>query len=129
MAVLKWIDYIWFVGESFHRREKSPGDGAALIMWCWYLNVAMILLALFHRIAGGLIFYLVIIPVLLAAPFLFCRFRYTAKRQDEIFASHSGKKTGRRLWAIWAAIVGIFCLEVLLMFFSGLWSIERHIGY
>lgn len=32
MAVLKWIDYIWFVGESFHRREKSPGDGAALIM-------------------------------------------------------------------------------------------------
>lgn len=38
MAVLKWIDYIWFVGESFHRREKSPGDGAALIMWCWYLG-------------------------------------------------------------------------------------------
>lgn len=27
MAILKWIDYIWFVGESFHRREKSPGDG------------------------------------------------------------------------------------------------------
>lgn len=129
MAVLKWIDYIWFVGESFHRREKSPGDGAALIMWCWYLDMVMILLTLFHRIAGDLIFYLVIIPVLLAAPFLFCRFRYTAKRQDEIFARHSRKKTGRRLLAIWAAIVGIFCLEVLLMVFSGLWSIERHIGY
>lgn len=129
MAVLKWIDYIWFVGESFHRREKSPGDGAALIMWCWYLDMAMILSTLFHRIAGDLIFYLVIIPVLLAAPFLFCRFRYTAKRQDEIFARHSRKKTGRRLLAIWAAIVGIFCLEVLLMVFSGLWSIERHIGY
>ena len=121
---LKWIDYIWFVGESFHRREKSPGDGAALVMWCWYLDVAMILLTLFHRIAGGLIFYLVIIPVLLAAPFLFCRFWYTAKRQDGIFARHSRKKTGRRLLAIWTAIVGIFCLEVLLMVLSGLWSIE-----
>ena len=70
MAVLKWIDYIWFVGESFHRREKSPGDGAALIMWCWYLDMAMILLTLFHRIAGGLIFYLVIILAGCAFPFL-----------------------------------------------------------
>lgn len=100
MAVLKWIDYIWFVGESFHRQGKAPGDGAALIMWCWYLDAAMILSTLFHRIAGGLIFYLVIIPVLLAAPFLFCRFRYTAKRQDEIFARHSRKKTGRRFLAM-----------------------------
>ena len=129
MAVLKWIDYIWFVGESFHRREKSPGDGAALIMWCWYLDMAMILLTQFHRIAGGWIFYTVIVPVLLAVPFLFCRLRYTAKRQNEIFTRYSGKKSGRRLLAIWAAIVGIFCLEVLLMVFSGLWSIERHIGY
>lgn len=95
MAVLKWIDYIWFVGESFHRREKSPGDGATLIMWCWYLDIAMILLTLFHRITGGWIFYPVIVPVLLAAPFLFCRFRYTAKRQDEIFTRYSGKKTGK----------------------------------
>ena len=126
MAVLKWIDYIWFVGESFHRCEKSPGDGATLIMWCWYLDVAMILLTLFHRIAGGWIFYPVIVPVLLAAPFLFCRFRYTAKRQDEIFTRYSGKKTGKRLLAIWAVIVGIFCLEVLLMVLSGLWSIESH---
>lgn len=86
----------------------------------------MILLTLFHRIAGGWIFYTVIVPVLLAVPFLFCRFRYTAKRQDEIFARHSRKKTGRRLLAIWAAIVGIFCLEVLLMVLSGLWSIESH---
>lgn len=99
MAVLKWIDYIWFVGESFHRREKSPGDGAALIMWCWYLDMAMILLTLFHRIAGGLIFYLVIILVLLAAPFLFCRFRYTAKRQDEI--SSQGIQAKRREGGYW----------------------------
>ena len=124
MDLLKWIDYIWFVGETFHRQEKSPGDGATLIMWCWYLDVAMILLTLFHRIAGGWIFYPVIVPVLLAVPFLLCRFRYTAKRQEEIFARHSGKKTGSRLLAIWAVIVGIFCLEVLLMVFSGLWSIE-----
>lgn len=126
MAVLKWIDYIWFVGESFHRQEKSPGDGAALIMWCWYFDVLMILLTMLHRIAGGWIFYPIIGLVLLAVPFLFCYFRYTAKRQDEIFARHSSKKTGRQLLAIWAVIVGIFCLEVLLMVFSGLWSIESH---
>ena len=123
IVMQKWIDYIWFVGEFFYRREKSPGGGTALIMWCWYLDATLILLTLFHRIAGGWIFYSVIVPVLLAVPFLFCRFRYTAKRQNELFARHSGKKTGRQLWAIWAAIVGIFCLEVLLMVFSGLWSI------
>lgn len=86
----------------------------------------MILLTLFHRMAGGWIFYPVIVPVLLVAPFLFCRFRYMAKRQEEIFARHSGSKTGRRLLAIWAVIVGIFCLEVPLMVLSGLWSIESH---
>lgn len=129
MVVLKWIDYIWFVGESFHRREKSPGDGAALITWCWYLDVAMILSTLFHRLVEGWIFFLLVVPLLLSIPFLFCRFRYTIKRQDEIFTRYSCKKTGRKLLAIWAAIVGIFCLEVLLMFFSGLWSIERYIGY
>lgn len=124
MAVLKGIDYIWFVGESFHRREKTPGDGAALIMWGWYLDVAIMLLTLFHRIACCWIFYPVIVPVLLAVPLLFCRFRYTAKRQDEIFARYSGRKTGRQLLAICTVIVAVFGLEVLLMVFSGLWSIE-----
>ena len=94
MAVLKWIDYIWFVGESFHRREKSPGDGAALIMWCWYLDVAMILLTLFHRIAGGWIYFTVIIPVLLAVPFLFLRFWDTAKGLDGIFPTDFLQTTG-----------------------------------
>ena len=88
-------------------------------MWCWYLDAAMILLTLFHRIASGWIFYPVIVPVLLAAPFLFCRFRYTAKRRNEILARYSGKKAGRQLLSVWAMIVGIFCLEVLLMFFLG----------
>jgi hypothetical protein len=129
VAILKWIDYIWFIGESFHRHEKSPGDGAALLMWCWYLDATLILLTLFHRITDGWIFYPVIVPVLLAAPFLFCRFRYTAKRQDKIFARYFGKNTGRRLLAIWAAIVGIFCLEVLRMVLSGLWTIEHRIDY
>ena len=46
--------------------------------------------------------------------------------KDKIFARYSGKKTGKRLLAIWAVIVGIFCLEVLLMVLSGLWSIESH---
>ena len=69
MVVLKWIDYIWFVGESFHRREKSPGDGAALIMWCWYLDVVIILLPLFHRIVEGWIFFLLVVPLYCLSPF------------------------------------------------------------
>ena len=51
--MLKWIDYIWFVGESFHVREKSPGDGTALLMGCWYLDAALPLLTFLHRVAGG----------------------------------------------------------------------------
>ena len=64
-------------------------------MWCWYLDMAMILSTLFHRIAGGWIFYTVIVPVLLAVPFLLCRLRYTAKRQNEIFTRYSSKKSGK----------------------------------
>ena len=94
MAVLKWIDYIWFVGESFHRWEKSPGDGAALIMWCWYLDVAMILFTLFHRIAGGgIIFGHCPFPAGCAFPFLPFQVHGKASGQDlcKIFRQKDGK--------------------------------------
>ena len=122
-AMLKWIDYIWFVGESFHVWEKSPGDGEALLMGCWYLDAALPLLTFLHRVAGGWWFYLAAVPVVLLVPFVFCRFRYTAKRRDEIFARFSHKHTGRRLLAIGAVIAGICCLEAFLMLHFGFWKL------
>lgn len=98
MVVLKWIDYIWFVGESFHRREKSPGDGAALIMWCWYLDVVIMLLPLFHRIVEGWIFFLLVVPLLLPAPFLFCR---SETRQSVRMKSSQGIPAERRDVSYW----------------------------
>lgn len=96
MNVLKYIDYIWFAGESFHRREKAPGDGNALVMWCWYPDVLF--------------------------PFLFCRLRYTEKRRNEILEKYQGRRTGRELLLVWSAMIGICCLEGFLMFCSGFWK-------
>lgn len=30
MRILAYIDYIWQVGESYHRQNNNPGDGEAL---------------------------------------------------------------------------------------------------
>ena len=121
VKVLRYIDYIWFIGESFHRQEKSPGDGTALVMWGWYLDVVIILLTLFYKMELGWVFYM-IIPALLSVPFLFCHFRYTVKRQDEILARFPSKKIGRKLLVVWAMIICIFCLEVFLMILLVLWT-------
>ena len=98
--MLKWIDYIWFVGESFHVREKSPGDGEALLMGCWYLDAALPLLTFLHRVAGGWWFYLAAVPVVLLVPFVFCRFRYTA-RQSTGMRFSQGSATNTRAGGCW----------------------------
>ncbi len=122
--MLKWIDYIWFVGEAFHRRERSPGDGGALLMVCWYMDVFLPLLTFSHRVLNGWWFYLAAAPVLLLAPFVFCRFRYTAKRRDEIWTRfHDYKHMGRRLLATGAVIAGICSLEIFLMIHFGFWKL------
>ena len=55
--MLGWIDYIWFVGEAFHRREGAPGDGEALLMGCWYMGAFLPLLTFSHRVVNGWGFY------------------------------------------------------------------------
>ena len=93
-------------------------------MGCWYLDAALPLLTFLHRVAGGWWFYLAAVPVVLLVPFVFCRFRYTAKRQDEIFARfHGYKHMGRRLLAIGAVIAVICCLEAFLMLHFGFWEL------
>ena len=122
--MLKWIDYIWFVGEAFHRRERSPGDGGALLMVCWYMDAFLPLLTFSHRVVNGWWFYLVAAPVLLLAPFVFCRFRYTAKRRDEIWARYHGyKHMGKRLLATGTLMAAICFLEVFLMIHFGFWEL------
>lgn len=122
--MLKWIDYIWFVGEAFHRREGSPGDGEALLMGCWYMGAFLLLLTFSHRVVNGWGFCLVAAPVLLLAPFVFCRFRYTAKRRDKIWARfHEHRHMGRRLLAIGTVMVAICSLEIFLMIHFGFWRL------
>lgn len=125
MTILKWIDYIWFVGESYHRQEKSSGDGETLLMWCWYLDAFLVLITLFSHILNDWIFYLFIGLILLAAPFLFCRCRYTKRCQEEIFTRYSKKKIGRKLLIVYIVIISICCIEVLLLIFSGLWHTTK----
>ena len=48
MKILRYLDLLWFIGESFHRKEKAPGDGNSLILWCWYLDVLLPMLTLMH---------------------------------------------------------------------------------
>lgn len=122
--MLKWIDYIWFVGEAFHRREGSPGDGGTLLMVCWFMDAFLPLLTFSHRVVNGWWFYLVATPVLLLAPFVFCRFRYTAKRRVEIWARfHDHKHMGRRLLVIGAVMAAICFLGVFLMIHLGFWKL------
>lgn len=122
--MLGWIDYIWFVGEAFHRREGAPGDGEALLMGCWYMGAFLPLLTFSHRVVNGWGFYLVADPVLLLAPFVFCRFRYTEKRRDKIWTRlHEHRHMGRRLLAIGAVMVAICSLEIFLMIHFGFWKL------
>lgn len=121
MGFLKWIDYIWFVGESFHRREKSPGDGAALLMWCWYLDVVLPLWTVICRLGASWIFDVVSLVMLLSIPFLFCRWRYNRSRSNTILSQFHCKHPGRKLLLVWIIIISVACIEGSLMMYWGLW--------
>ncbi len=119
--LLKGIDHIWAVGETFHRQEHAPGDGSTLLMACWYLDAFFPLLALGRGWLPGWMFCALALPVLLFFPVLFCRLRYTGQRRKAILARYRPWKTGRRLLGIWAAILAIGCLEGALMLHCGVW--------
>lgn len=122
MMILRGIDHIWSVGESFHRREHAPGDGSTLLMACWYLDVLFPLLTLGRGWLPGWMFYALALPVLLLFPVIFCRLRYTRQRRKAILARYRLRKTGRRLLRIWVASVAICCLEGALLLQLGLWQ-------
>lgn len=125
MKLLHVVDYIWFVGESFHRRERTPGDGCALIMWCWYLDAMLPVLTFLRRFAADMPFYTLIVPALLAMPWLYCRLRYTEKRRKEIFAAFHGVQAGGRWLFVWASMVVVCALEAWLMLHFGFWRAAR----
>lgn len=121
-CMLRFVDHLWSVGESFHRREHAPGDGSTLLMACWYLDVLFPLLTLGRGWLPGWMFYALALPVLLLFPVIFCRLRYTRQRRKAILAQYRPRKTGRRLLCIWAASVAICCLEGALLLQLGLWQ-------
>lgn len=122
MNLLKWIDYIWFVGESFQKQENSPGDGETLLMWGWYLNAVLPLWSFICRLGAGWIFNVVILVVLLAVPFLFCRWRYNRSRSHTILSQFHCKHPGRKLLLVWIIIICVACIEGVLMLYWGLWT-------
>lgn len=120
--LLKGIDHIWLVGESFHRQEHAPGDGGTLLMACWYLDVLCPLSTLGRGWLPGWMFYALALRLLLLFPVLFCRLRYTEQRREALLARYRPRKTGRRLLGIRAAILAVCCLEGALMLHVGLWQ-------
>ena len=122
MKILRYLDLLWFIGESFHRKEKAPGDGNSLILWCWYLDVLLPMLTLMHCWLPEGIFFVIAVPVLLLAPWICCRFRYTERRRKEIFAVFHERQTGRLLLYAWGSMIGICCLEAFLLLHFGFWE-------
>lgn len=122
MNIVRCIDYIWFVGESFHGREKAPGDGETLLMWCWYLDAFLPLLTAIHKVEPGWPFYVIAMPILMFFPFLYCRLRYTERRKKEIFSRFHGSYTGKHLLLIWMVMISICSLETFLMLRWNCWE-------
>lgn len=124
MRIWAYIDYIWQVGESYHRQNNSPGDGESLVMWCWYLDAVLPLVTFAVRLDWGWLFNVLSGFVLLVFPFVFCRLRYGRKRQKAIVSGLQVKHPGRRLLYVWVAIVVIFLIESVLMVCFGLYKIQ-----
>ena len=124
MNIWKGIDYIWFLGESYHKREKGPGDGETLLMWCWYFDAVLPLFSFAYRLDWGWLFNLAVVLVLLAVPFVFCRIRYKKQRKKEIEEVFRDKHPGRSLLLVWLSIIAIACVEGVLMVHFGFWKIN-----
>lgn len=123
MDILRPIDYVWSVGESHHQREKGPGDGASLLMWGWYLDAMLPLWSFARQLDAGRVVDGVILAMLLATPFVFCRLRHTPRRREAILARFRNKHPGRSLLFVWIGMVAIACVETLLMLHLGIWRV------
>lgn len=123
MDILRPIDYVWSVEESHHQRGKGPRDGASLLMWGWYLDAMLPLWSFARQLDAGRAVDGVILAMLLATPFVFCRLRYTPRRREAILARFRNKHPGRSLLFVWIGMVAIACVETLLMLHLGIWRV------
>lgn len=98
--LLKGIDHIWAVGETFHRQEHAPGDGSTLLMACWYLDAFFPLLALGRGWLSGWMFYALALPVLLFSPSFSA---VSGIRDSAGRRSFPDTVPGRRAGACWAS--------------------------
>ena len=93
-----FIDYMWYVAEIWHERERTNLNGRMLLFWCW-LFVLLIPLGVppILRLFGWMIGLAIVIP-LCFLPDLFCKLRYTAGRREAL-REHYGKMKhpGRKL--------------------------------
>lgn len=122
IGVLRFVDTIWAKGELFHMREKTPGDGCTLLMWCWYFDVAIPIFSLARQLNLKCFLDLIFLIFLLAAPFVFCRLRYTPAKRKEILENQVNKHLSRKLLFIWTIIIGAACVEGMLMLHFGIWT-------
>ncbi|EFI01925.1 hypothetical protein, partial [Bacteroides sp. 1_1_14] len=85
-----FIDYMWYVAEIWHERERTNLNGRMLLFWCW-LFVLLIPLGVppILRLFGWMIGLAIVIP-LCFLPDLFCKLRYTAGRREAL-REHYGK--------------------------------------
>ena len=118
------IDYVWYIGEQFHRQEKSPGDGNMLIALCWYCIFFLPLLSIINRLRMPSVIQIAITIILLIIPFTFCRIRYNPRRKESIRLRYKDKRNwGRRLLMFWGFLIMIVAIECIVLIKIGLWHI------
>ena len=86
------IDYVWYVGERFHQREQSPGDGNMLIAICWYCTFFLPLVSVVNKLNISLVLQLLGSIILIVVPFVFCHVRYNQKNKYLIGLQYKNKK-------------------------------------
>ena len=115
-----FIDYMWYVAEKWHERERTNLNGRMLLFWCW-LFVLLIPLGFppILRLFGWMIGLAIVIP-LCFLPDLFCKLRYTAGRREAL-REHYGKMKhpGRTLAKIVLIAIALIVANVALMFHLG----------
>ena len=116
-----FIDYMWYVAEIWHERERTNLNGRMLLFWCW-LFVLLIPLGVppILRLFGWMIGLAIVIP-LCFLPDLFCKLRYTAGRREAL-REHYGKMKhpGRKLAKIVLIAIALIVANVALIVHLGL---------
>ena len=92
------IDYVWYVGECWHKKVYNPADGGVLLFGFWATIVFLpFITPLLYRSMS----WLLAVPIglgLILFPYIFCRLRYTKKRRESLKWRYGKiRNLGRRL--------------------------------